>query len=645
MLSRKIKIWSAAALLAVTPISFVAINHSAQIVQAARQIERGKITITDSYLTQNNGRTPIKKGTVFPFYGNPVFKPFDPGAYYFGELQYNVGHKNKIPEGKISSDDAKQISGSNWLTSINNDHLYNKKGYRLSAKIRRGQTIAFPGKIKNAKHAKYYFMVNKTKKYIPYQRIKGQDFYNLGHGRYVKVSDIFAVNAHSLLTNKQVTGIVRSNNVRTFTDSNDYAHNTWMTPADKYLKKGQKLTFDQAVTFSSQLNDFDHDPYDYYRIKGTNLYVSAYSLYLPKALPSHLYENDHYSRLDLINKKTPLYDAMGQETKELLPSSFEVNVVVETSMDELQHADEELYLWVPSENKAELFYHVVGQPALYYENRKVNQLLYDGYVKASAVRKVKGLKLKVSNTPQEAQAQAVKASNKTSLNNDIQAAQQVKNTDQYKLADYDAKIRFDGYLASAQEISKSNQATVLAVNQADRELVNAQKALNGKKLQVGRYDQLSDTEVRKILRLAYNLIKPNIQGTVNPNVYSKNNNFQEISERPYWNLSKNSSFWLGYATTAHRGKVRINIADLATESKHKPALKKLVRQAYILKGTNVQIYNGQGKLLEKYKAKKTFVVKVSGHKSINHWYMARIGNNRYTPGSSDFISYRWIVKK
>lgn len=646
MLSKKIKILSAAALLAVTPLSFIAINHPNQIVQAAYQRARGKIKITSSTFTEINGRTPIKKGTVFPFYGNPVFKPFDPGAYYFGELQYNVGHKNKIPEGKISSDDAKQIGGSNWLTAINNDHLYNKNGHRLTAKIRRGQTIAYNGKVKTTKKAKYYFVVGKnTKKYIPYRRMKGQDFYNLGHGRYVKVADIFAVNAHSLLTNKQVTGVVRSNNVRTFTDSDDYAHNTWMKPADHYLKKGQKLTFDRAVTFSSQFNDFDHDPYDYYRIKGTNLYVSAYSLYLPKALPSHLYENDHYSRLDLINKKTPLYNALGQETKDLLPASFEVNVVVETPMDELQHADEELYLWVPSEKKAELFYHVVGEPSLYYDKGNTNQLLYAGYVKASTVKQVKGLKLKAINTPKEAEAQAVKATDKNKLSNDIQAAQQIKNTDQYKLADYDKKIRFDRYLATAQEMDKSSDATVLAVNQADCELLNAQKALNGKKLQVGRYDQLSVAEVRKILRLAYNLIKPNVQGTVDPNVYSKNNNFQYISDRPYWNLSKNSSFWLGYSTTAHRGKVKINLVDLATESKNKPALKKLVYRAYILKGTTVQIYNSQGKLLKKYTAKKTSAVKISGHKSINNWYMARVGRNRYIPDSSDFIQHRWIVKK
>ncbi|MYN54721.1 hypothetical protein GTK63_10750, partial [Lactobacillus crispatus] len=61
--------------------------------------------------------------------------------------------------------------------------------------------------------------------------------------------------------------------------------------------------------------------------------------------------------------------------------------------------------------------------------------------------------------------------------------------------------------------------------------------------------------------------------------------------------------------------------------------------------TTVQIYNSQGKLLKKYTAKKTFNVKISGHKSINDWYMAKVGQNRYIPDSSDFIQHRWVVKK
>ncbi len=84
----------------------------------------------------------------------------------------------------------------------------------------------------------------------------------------MKVADVIAVNGNYSMTTGETTGGVKNNNVRTFINSNDYSNDSTMAPSDKYLKKGQKLTFDQAVTFVSQLDDFDHDPYDYYRING-----------------------------------------------------------------------------------------------------------------------------------------------------------------------------------------------------------------------------------------------------------------------------------------------------------------------------------------------------------------------------------------
>ena len=146
--------------------------------------------------------------------------------------------------------------------------MYNAKGKRLSTKIKRGQTLAYTGKVKSTKNGKYYFYENNKKKRIPYYKIKGHEYYKLGCNRYVKVADVIADNGNYSMTTGETTGVVKNNNVRTFINSNDYSNDSTMAPSDKYLKKGQKLTFDQAVTFVSQLDDFDHDPYDYYRING-----------------------------------------------------------------------------------------------------------------------------------------------------------------------------------------------------------------------------------------------------------------------------------------------------------------------------------------------------------------------------------------
>lgn len=244
------------------------------VVYAAKKTANGKIKVVQTYVSYyaNGKGHPVRKGKVLKYYGTPKYKPEDPGSYYFGELQYNLGNG-----GYLSTDYVKQISGKNWITAINNGYLYNAKSKKLSTKI------------------------------------KGQEYYKLGTNRYVKVADVIAVNGNYLMTTGETTGVVRKTHVRTFINSNDYTNDDTMAPSDKYLKKGQKLTFDQAVTFVSRLTDFDHDPYDYYRIKGTNLFVSADDLNLSKALPAHEFEDLYSSRVEL-NTKTPIYNALGEKT-------------------------------------------------------------------------------------------------------------------------------------------------------------------------------------------------------------------------------------------------------------------------------------------------------------------------------------------
>lgn len=240
-LNRKFTISVTAALLAVAPVTGVVSLPKTNIVYAARQSVSGKIKVTQTYANYfaNGKRHPVKKGKVLKYYGTPKYKPFDPGSYYFGELQYNLGNS-----GLLSSDYVKQISGKNWITVINNDYLYNAKGKRLSTKIKRGQTLAYTGKVKSTKNGKYYFYENNKKKRIPYYKIKGHEYYKLGRNRYVKVADVIAVNGNYLMTTGETTGVVKNNNVRTFINSNDYSNDSTMAPSDKYLKKGQKLTFD-----------------------------------------------------------------------------------------------------------------------------------------------------------------------------------------------------------------------------------------------------------------------------------------------------------------------------------------------------------------------------------------------------------------
>lgn len=630
--SNKLKLISVATLMAVTPIAINQIKPT--IVQAARQTTTGTLKVTESYV-YSSGKNPsrLKKGKSLKYFGAPKTDiNSNEAGNYFPILKFNIGNGNYV-----ESDYIKQVSGPQWLTVINNSSLYNKNGKKLSTKIKRWQNLAYQGKVKNASKQKFYFTNNKKQSYIPYHYYKKVPYYNLGKGRYVKVSDIGFVNGSPLIArNGQTTGMVNKENVRTYTSSEDYANSKYMAPNDRYLKKGQKYTFDKAVTFSTQLTDFDHDPNDYYRIKGTNLFVAGEDLYLSKYLVSTDYENLNSTRL-VMPAKAALYDVDGKETGKTLPKEYNTSLVEETELTEYQHADELLYLWVPSEKKAELFYHVVGQP-----DPKTNLLKDEGYIKKSAVSKTLGLKLKVANTAAEAEAANKVASNKSKLETAINDAKNVQNKDLYKLADYGLKVSFATYLKNAEDVNSDKSATEMAVAQAERNLTNAQKALNGKKLEIGNYDQLTSTEVQKIMYLAYNAVKTEHQGEVNIDLYSRFNNSQYITQRPLWDLGQGKGkYWLGYTADDSKGKHHLDVHNFAVIGK-KRKTQKLVKQYYLPKSDiAIKIFNSRGKVVKNLKLNKDRVYKVLGHKIVADTYMYQIGKDEYVSS----LATRYVIKK
>lgn len=634
-INKKIVLISAATILSTTPIIFVNHNQSS-VVQAAHQTATGTLRVDDSYAyVTGKGTISLRKGQSLKYYGAPKTDlNANEGGNYFPSLQFNIGNGNYV-----SLDYVKQISGPQWLTVVNNSYLYNKNGKKLATKIKRWENLAYPGKIKPATNQRFYFNLSQ-KKYIPYRYYKNVPYYNLGKGHYVRVSDIGFVNGNALIAkNGQTTGIVSTNNARTYTSSEDYANSKYMAPTARYLNKGQKFTFDKAVTFSTQLVDADHDPCDYYRIKGTNLYISGNDLYLSKQLVSTDYENLNSTRL-VMTEKAPLYDASGKKTNQFLPTKYKTALVEETDLYEYQHADELLYLWVPSENKAELFYHVVGHPDI-----KTNSLADEGYIKQAAVSKTLGLSLKVANTAAQAEAANKVATNKDQLKTAINNAENIQSKDIYKLADYDLKVSFDTYLKNAEDIVTNKSATEMVVQQAEQNLTKAQKALNGKKLKIGNYDQLTLTELQKIMYLAYNAVKTEHMGDVDINLYSRFNNAQYIAERPLWDLGQGKGkYWLGYTASDSKGKHHLNIHDFAIIGK-KRKTQKLAKQYYLANyNDNNQlavIYNGRGKVIKKFKVTKDITYKVIGYKRISGQLMYQIGKDKYIAG----LSTRYVIKK
>lgn len=120
-----------------------------------------------------------------------------------------------------------------------------------------------------------------------------------------------------------------------------------------------------------------------------------------KQLVKHNYDNEHYGYIKFI-KDTDVYNADGT-----MQNHNGLKIVKQ--MGHLK-VDKLVYIWVPSENKAELFYHLVGT-RFYATGNTVDHIDVgsNAYVKASDVEFVnQGLTLTPSNTPEQAKAAAQK---------------------------------------------------------------------------------------------------------------------------------------------------------------------------------------------------------------------------------------------
>lgn len=684
------------ALLAVAPIAAapLASNVQTPVMAATKSNATGTLKVTDSYAMLYN-RSGIyldhasvpKKGSTIKYYRTPFFKTFDPGDYSAGELYYPL-RKNVY----ISSDYVEPKSGPAYLTVIFNANIYNKSGKKVGF-VKKGSVVKYAGKRKvTSSKAKYYYETSKNEYRLPYTTIKGKDYYYLGSGCYIKVANIGYVDGSRLITHAPITVTVNKN-TSTITR---YVNSTGLgtDPNNIELKKGQKITVDYAGQFPQQLTDFDHDHYSYYRIKGTNYWVSEGDLNLPQVLENHPDLELADSTKVVLDKKIPLYNINGEKTSQELSKQFYTNTVEETAMYNNHKINEALYLWVPSEKKVELFYHTTGEA-----NTKTNKLDNEGYILASDVKKVEGVKLTPINTASETETQSKTATNKSSLSDAIASAEDVQKTDRYKLADYEKKMQFTTYLQNAKTVAGETNASEIAVSQAENFLTNATKALDGKKLLVGRTDQLTTYEVQKLLNLIYNYYQPQVTGNLDVQLYNSKRNWQYPTTRPAWDVTKKSPFWFGYSTDTIR-KRRVDISPLITDGISVGKKKKLQSNAYVYTANGVKtkkllkkgnsykiqaittikgqkyikigadkyvkygnfeapklkvikryytvqnvtpVVNARGKKVGEIKdnSKNKTYVKTYGTKKINGYDYLKIGNNRYT----NMLGYEYVLAK
>lgn len=245
---------------------------------------------------------------------------------------------------------------------------------------------------------------------IRYYKIGGKKFYNVNpySKYYVRAKDVGQAYQKTV-----VTASDRNGETDIYDDTGKFV---------KKVKKGKKFVVDwRAVTYAmsdddlySTLNGGDDIDNIYndrdcnvgsFHIKGTDLWIPAFEVNAKKLIPvdSAFYTqyNPYYSGPTVVfiyNKMVALYNADGT-----IKNKNGYRVYKQTQYG--YPVKEALYIWVPSEKKAELFYQFMDEQDMSIrmrkgKSKKTHYLHMKGYVKAKDVA-LYG-RLTPSNTPQEA---------------------------------------------------------------------------------------------------------------------------------------------------------------------------------------------------------------------------------------------------
>ena len=393
--------------------------------------------------------------TSYPYYGTKKIN---------GQKFYNLGHNYYVKNVAIL-----EVKGHNIkkgkLVINHNSLIYTKTGKATGKKLRTNAIVKYQGKAKTAtKTPKYFYYLKDIDRYfkpryIPTHKIKGKYYYSLGHNRYIKAANVGYINGHIARYNGTVNATVTK---KTYTTTINFS------AAKRKLKKGQKIKLDLTVIpyESDGFEGYIYRLHDY-----PDEYVDEDNVKLKRNLPIIDYSDLVYTYVTpLANNSVELYDTSGKAIGKRIIKPQYSNLTVDGLM----------YLWVPEENKAELFYHclnysnesVIGdsQPIPAPDSEptypaKKQVLIYgNNFIKVNDVKYVSGLKLKALNTIEQAEngQKIATGADKQEL---LTLFNEGKNLAKNSAYD-DLMSNYDCALRNASAMLRSDKATISQVDEA-----------------------------------------------------------------------------------------------------------------------------------------------------------------------------------
>lgn len=391
MKKNKFILASVAALMAVSPM--LPLSSQAHTVQAADTNAVNKMVMHTAVAYDKDGNSTGVKYNAFS-YARLLSTP----VKIDGTIYYKVADKDQYLKATNIDGVTRRITHNTYIYSTST----RRTSYQNRWKLYRGQTITTYGGSYRFKNGKHYFRVGGPAK----QYVKS---YNLGP--VIRANTTMAPNSNNTSSNtttNKPTDNTTTNNTQpvgneetTVTVTASFNVNIFDNQGNtvrRNVPKGTKFVVDRLeVTPFADRFPTALGREGLYRIKGTDTWILAVDVTAAKKLPLHDYDLEHNSYIKF-PQATDLYNATGSK--------------INTNGDYIRRqagqykVDKLLYIWVPSENKAELFYHLVGKEVA-SNNGHIS--FDDGYVKASDVQFMSNSKaITPSNTAAEVEAAAKK---------------------------------------------------------------------------------------------------------------------------------------------------------------------------------------------------------------------------------------------
>lgn len=375
MKKNKIALISAAALMTVAPLAVL--TNTTNEVQAATT----KAVMHTALAYDKDGNSTGVKYNAYQYVtveSNPV--KID------GSLYYKVSGKDQYIKATNIDGVTRKITHNTYIYRTSTG----RTSYNNRWKLYKGETITTYGGSYKFKNGKHYFRIGgPNKKYIK--------SYNLGPVISVNTNNNTSSSSSQTTKSEETTVTVTDKRAALFVEVPD---KDAVQPSGKYAKQGDKFTVDrleQGTRADTGRDGDDDNELAIYHIKGTDYWIYNFNVKAAKDIPVQNYYHTKKSLIQFI-KPTDIYDANGNKI------DFKGDQV--RKQGGRYKVNKLLYIWVPSENKAELFYHLVGKSV--YSNQGEVQFA-DGYVKASDVRfDPNSTSLTPSNTAAEAEAAAQK---------------------------------------------------------------------------------------------------------------------------------------------------------------------------------------------------------------------------------------------